>query len=183
MCWKAKSHQICILKGLRLMLRLLLLLLFNSRASAASWPLLQPLPLSFLSRSDWIMHLSWRKWKSTSRREWKQGYDGGALLLGDQLSHFQLPFGKVSCRKGWWRLLRSTCNRVEGFCYWSKTFFHDFQNWTSETLFLFSTQCIFFCRSKITSFFSWPPIYPYSCKRLLWMSLKRIALVFVNFLW
>ena len=99
--------------------------------------------LSFLSRSDWIMHLSWRKWKSTSRREWKQGYDGGALLLGDQLSHFQLPFGKVSCRKGWWGLLRSTCNRVEGFC-WSKTFFHDFQNWTSETLFLFSTQCIFF---------------------------------------
>ena len=29
--------------------------------------------LSFLSRSDWIMHLSWRKWKSTSSCE-KQSY-------------------------------------------------------------------------------------------------------------
>ena len=137
------------------MLRLLLLLLFNSRASAASWPLLQPLPLSFLSRSDWIMHLSWRKWKSTSRREWKQGYDGGALLLGDQLSHFQLPFGKVSCRKG--RLLRSkvTWNRVEG-CFWrsklSKTFFMIFKIGPVRHFFFLAHSVFSFVEVKLWAF-------------------------------
>ena len=56
----------------------------------------------------------------------KAGIWRRSFAFGDQLSHFQLPFGKVSCRKGWWRLLRSTCNRVEGFC-WSKTFFMIFK--------------------------------------------------------
>ena len=138
MCWKAKSHQICILKGLRLMLRLLLLLLFNSRG--AFWSLAAA-PLFLVTfRLDYASFLT--EMEVDVKARMKAGIWRRSFAFGDQLSHFQLPFGKVSCRKGWWRLLRSTCNRVEGFC-WSKTFFHDFQNWTSETLFLFSTQCIF----------------------------------------
>ena len=102
--------------------------------------------LSFLSRSDWIMHLSWRKWKSTSSCE-KQSYSSKVIVY--KSCNEQLLWNRI-WDFGWfwvnWAVLSKSisCTSHKGL----------FTNYVD----------------KILSMYSWPPPTP---MRWLFLLYKR----------